>query len=95
MKVVYMCHVGFKNMGLDRDPLLKIGGFQNWPTRGKGVLELILTKKHTFFCKVGSFRAAQVEKVETLGAAKDQTGELLGSHTCTVSTGVHSPGLST
>ena len=76
MKVVYMCHGGFKNRALRERPLTKKwggGGFQNWPTRKKGVLELKITKKHIFF-KGGSFRAAQVEKVEFLGAAKAKNG---------------------
>ena len=52
MKVVYMCHGGFKIRGLGSGPLLKMGwgvGFQNWPTREKVVLELQITKKHVFF----------------------------------------------
>ena len=38
MKVVYMCHGGFKNRELRERPLLKMGGgggFQNWPIRKK------------------------------------------------------------
>ena len=37
MKLVYMCHGGFKIGGLRSGPLLKIGGggFQNWLTREK------------------------------------------------------------
>ena len=48
MKVVYMCHGGFKNRGSGSGPLLKMGSFQNLPTREKRVLELKITKKHIF-----------------------------------------------
>ena len=42
MKVVYMCHGGFKNRGLRERLLTENGGFQNW------LLELKITKKHIF-----------------------------------------------
>ena len=39
MKVVYMCHGGFKNTGFRERPLTKYGGggagFHMWPTRDK------------------------------------------------------------
>ena len=76
MKVVYMCHGGFKNRALRERPLTKKGGggaFRTGPHVKKGVLELKITKKHIFF-KGGSFRAAQVENVESLGAAKAKNG---------------------
>ena len=45
----YICATeGLKTGGMGSSPLLKIGGFQNRPTREKGVLELKITRKHIF-----------------------------------------------
>ena len=64
-----------------------MGGFQNWPTRVKRGFGA-KNNKETYVCiffKGGSFRAAQVEKVESLGAAKAKHGELSwGAYTRTV-----------
>ena len=56
------------------------GAFRTGP-RVKGVLDLKITKKHIFCWKWGSFQAAQVEKVESLGAAKAKMGEGLSHGT--------------
>ena len=59
MKVVYMCHGRFKYRGRREWSLTENGagggGFQNWPTRDKGVLELKITKKRIFFLKEDLF----------------------------------------
>ena len=67
----YICATeGLKIGGLGSGPLLKMrgGAFRTGPHVKKGGWELKLTKKHIFLWKEGSFRAAQVEKVEALGA---------------------------
>ena len=67
-----MCRAGFKNGGLRERPLTENGGggaFRAAQHGQKGVLELKITKKGTYFLKRGSFRAAKVEKVESLAVA--------------------------
>ena len=47
--MVYCSTEGLKIGGLGSGSLLKMGIFQNWPTREKkGVLELKITKKKTY-----------------------------------------------
>ena len=64
---------GFKNRGLrERSLTENVGGgaFGTGQHVKKRVLELKQSKKHILFWKGGSFRAAKVEKLESLGAAK-------------------------
>ena len=60
MKLVYMCHGGFKNRGLRERPLTGNGGFQNWPTREKGGFVAKNNKETYIFLKGGTLRAAHV-----------------------------------
>ena len=71
MKVVYMRHGRFKNRGLRERPLTENGGGGAFRT-GPHVKRRFGAKnnKQTYiFLKGGSFRAAQVETLEFLGAA--------------------------
>ena len=47
MKVVYMFHGGLKIGGLGSGPILKMGGFQNWPTRETLCFGTTNNKTHT------------------------------------------------
>ena len=49
MKVVYKCHGGLKIWGFGSGPLLKIGSFQNWPTREKMGFSVKNKETYTFF----------------------------------------------
>ena len=75
---------GLKIGGLWSGPLLKMGGFQNWPTREKRGFGAKNNKETYTFLKEWSFPAAQVEKVESLGAAKAKHGGFSEAHTRTV-----------
>ena len=69
-----------------------MGGFQNWPTRVKRGF-VAKNNKETYiyiYFKGGSFRAAHVEKVESLGVAKAKNWELSGAYTRAV-LGLKSP----
>ena len=81
--------------GLGSGASLKMAGVQRGHSREKrGILELNITKKHIFFknkgleywnkelyiFETGSFRAAQVEKIESLGAAKAEKWGAFARH---------------
>ena len=76
--------------GLRERPLTENGGLSERPLKGKQrILELKITKKRIFFKRIflkrGSFGAAHVEKVESLGAAKaKEMGGFRAAHTRTV-----------
>ena len=76
MKLVYtcMCRTGFKNGELGSGPSLKMRGFQSGHSRENRGFSICLGRKsgtkNCTFLKRGSFGAAQVKKVESLGAVK-------------------------
>ena len=65
MKLVYMCRIGFKNVGLRERPLTVNGGLSERSlTEKTGDFGAKDNKETYMFLKRGSFRTSQVGKAE-------------------------------